>query len=149
MALDKILDEIRRIKAELTANRQAEALRIAFDQLALTKLRIQTRGESAAGGPFAPYVPAYAKERKAAGYQVGYVDFTRTGRLWANIAPVVESSDATSVTVVIRGQSQLSEDILAGQSRKRGNILQPSKAELDLVRAANRERIRKAFGLTA
>ena len=41
MALDKILDEIRRIKAELTANRQAEALRIAFDQLALTKLRIQ------------------------------------------------------------------------------------------------------------
>lgn len=148
MALNKILDEIRRIKAELTANRQAEALRISFDQLALTKLRIQTRGESAAGGPFAPYVPAYAKERKAAGYQAGYVDFTRTGRLWAGIAPQVESSNVFSATVVIRATSQQGEDILAGQARKRGNVLTPSRAELDLVRAANRQRIRKAFGLT-
>lgn len=145
MAFERILERIRQIKQNLINDRENEALRISFDQIALTKLRIQSKGQDFNERPFAPYVPAYAKERKASGYQVGYVDFTRTGRLMAAIRPRIESSDIFSATVVIEGSDQRSKDIIAGAARKRGNILQPSKSEIEFVRQANRERILKAF----
>lgn len=145
MAFENLLNRIRQIKSNLINDRENEALRIAFDQLALTKLRIQTKGQNFNEQPFAPYVPAYAKERQAAGYQVGYVDFTRTGRMWAAVRPRVESSSIFSATVVIEGADQRSKDIIAGAAKKRGNILQPSKSEIEFVRQANRERVLKAF----
>lgn len=145
MAFENLLARIRQIKSNLINDRENEALRIAFDQLALTKLRIQTKGQNFNEQPFAPYVPAYAKERQAAGYQVGYVDFTRTGRMWAAVRPRVESSSIFSATVVIEGADQRSKDIIAGAAKKRGNILQPSKSEIEFVRQANRERVLKAF----
>lgn len=145
MAFENLLARIRQIKSNLINDRENEALRIAFDQLALTKLRIQTKGQNFNEQPFAPYVPPYAKERQAAGYQVGYVDFTRTGRMWAAVRPRVESSSIFSATVVVEGADQRSKDIIAGAARKRGNILQPSKSEIEFVRQANRERVLKAF----
>ena len=147
MAFENLLNRIRQIKQNLINDRENEALRISFDQLALTKLRIQTKGQNSKEQPFAPYTIPYAKDRQAAGYQVGYVDFTRTGRMWANVQPRVVSSDIFSATVEIGGQSQYSQDIIRGARRKRGNILQPSKAEIELTRQANRQRVLKAFGL--
>lgn len=149
MALEGILNKIRAIKQSLIDNREREVLLIALDQLALTKLRIQTKGENSENAKFAPYVPPYAKARQAAGYQVGFVDFTRTGRLWANVQPRIERSDIFSATVVIEGSEQRSKDIVAGARRKRGNILQPSKEEIEFTRQANRRRILKAFGINA
>lgn len=147
MALSNLIQRIRQIKHDLIANREADVLRIAFDQLALTKLRIQSKGQSAEGSPFAPYVPGYAAERKKSGYQVGYVDFTRTGRMWGNVAPIVVDSSVFSATVVLQGSEQRTQDIIAGARKKRGNILQPSKAEVELVRQDNNQRIRKYFQL--
>lgn len=150
MAFDgirNIINRLERIKQDLIGNREREVLLIALDQLALTKLRVQTKGHDFNERPFAPYVPGYAKERKAAGYQVGYVDFTRTGRLWANIQPRIESSTIFSATVVIEGSEQRSKDIVAGAARKRGNILQPTKSEIEFTRQANRRRVLRAFGI--
>lgn len=147
MALERLINRIREIKQNLINDREAEVLRIALDQLALTKLRIQTKGQNFNEQPFAPYTPAYKKNRQAAGYQVGYVDFTRTGRLWANVQPRIVASNIFSATVQIEGQEQRSKDIIRGAERKRGNILQPSKAEIELTRQANRRRVLKAFGI--
>lgn len=141
--LQGIIERIRRIKAELIANREADVLRIAFDQVALIKLRIQTKGESADGPLFVPYVEPYKRSRQKAGYQVGFVDFTRTGRMWANVQPRIESSNMFSATVIIEGSEQRSKDIVAGAAKKRGNILRPSAAEIQLVRNANRARLEK------
>lgn len=140
-----LLNRVRQAKAELIANREADALRIAFDQIALVKLRIQTRGEKAEGGAFLPYTPDYAKQRQKAGYQVGFVDFTRTGRLMASISPRIQSSDIFSATVVIEPDNDEGKKILQGLSGKRGNILQPSAQELEIIRAANRRRILSYF----
>lgn len=147
MAFERLIQRIQQIRHDLTANREADVTRIALDQLALIKLRIQTRGESAAGTPFVPYVPSYSERRKKAGYQVGYVDFTRTGRMWANVGPLVVSSSIFSATVVLTGSEQRTQDIIAGAQKKRGNILQPSRDEIELMRRANRERIRKYLQL--
>ena len=146
MAFERLLNRIREIKQNLTDNREREVTLIALDQLALTKLRIQKEGKDSNESPFAPYTPGYKKERGAAGYQVGYVDFTRTGRLWANVQPRITASDIFSATVVIEGSEQRSKDIVAGAAKKRGNILQPSKAEIEFTRQANRRRVLRAFG---
>lgn len=140
---EAIIQRIQQARHNLIANREADATLIALDQAALIKLRIQTRGEGPDGKPFLPYVPAYSERRKRAGYQVGYVDFTRTGRMWANIRPVVISSSVFSATVVLSGSEQRTQDIIAGAQKKRGNILQPTRQEIEITRAANRERILK------
>lgn len=145
MAFERIIARIRQVKHNLEANREAEATRIVLDQIALTKLRVQTKGESYTGAAFAPYVPAYKKERQSKGYQVGYVDFTRTGRMWAAVRPVTVRVSVFSATIAIEGADQRARDIIAGARPKRGNIVQPSKAEIELSRLANRERIRRAF----
>jgi len=143
MVLDSIIAKIRQIKADIISNREADALRIAFDLSALIKLRIQSSGQNAAGASFEGYVPPYAENRKKAGYQVGYVDFTRTGRLMANIRPRVENSNVFSATVVIEGADQRSKDIINGAYRKRGNILEASPAEIALAEEANQSRLKK------
>jgi hypothetical protein len=108
---------------------------------------VSAKGQNSAEQAFAPYTEQYKKSRGKAGYQVGYVDFTRTGRLWANVQPRIIASDIFSATVEIAGQEQRSKDIIAGARKKRGNILEPSQAEKELVRLANRQRILKAFGI--
>ena len=143
MAFDRIIQAIRQIKHDLEVNREADATRIVLDQSALTKLRIQTKGESASGAAFAPYVPPYAKERKKSGYQVGYVDFTRTGRMWAAVRPYTISKTPFSATIGLRGSDKRSQDIIEGAYPKRGDILEPSKAEIELSRQANVDRILK------
>jgi len=148
MAFERLLNRIREIKQNLIDDRESEVLRIALDQLALTKLRIQTKGQNSNEQPFAPYTEPYKKNRQKSGYQIGYVDFTRTGRLWANVQPRIIESNVFSATVQIEGQEQRSKDIIAGAQRKRGNILQPSKAEIELTRQANRRRVLKAFGIS-
>lgn len=147
MVFDRVIERIRQIKADLTNNREADALRIAFDLTALIKLRIQTTGQNAQGSSFEGYVPAYARDRRSNGYQVGYVDFTKTGRLMANIRPRIASSNAFSATVVIEGEDQRSKDIINGAARKRGNILQASPDEIKLAKEANLSRIEKYFRL--
>ena len=109
------------------------------------KLRIKTRGQKAYGASFLPYTPFTKADRTAKGYQIGYVDFTQTGRLWASIAPRIESSTVFSATVVIEGRDQYSQGIIKKSTPKRGNITRSSKEEIELARQANRSRIEKYF----
>jgi hypothetical protein len=146
MSIKSIIARIVSARNALIANRPEEALRIAFDQIALIKLRIQTKGLNSDEKPFAPYDPRYAKERRGKGYQVNIVDFTRTGRMWANIVPRLESNTRNAATVIIEGGTQDTRDKVAGQFRKRGNILKPSKGELALLQKANRERVLRYLG---
>ena len=145
MSLKQLLDRISQAKQQMVANRESEALRIAFDQVALLKLRIQSRGENAQDAPFEPYTPVYAETRKSKGYQIEFVDFTRTGRMWANIGPEVTSSNVFRAVVDIGGRDEKTRAMLRGHANKRGNILAPTQAELSIIRAANRERILKYF----
>jgi len=73
-----LLNAIKQAKADLIANRENDALKIAFDQVALTKLRIQSSGENAYGQKFPDYVPGYKRDRQKKGYQVEFVDLFQT-----------------------------------------------------------------------
>ncbi len=132
----------------LRSNRGEDVLTIAADLTAVVQLRIQSSGEDFQGSQYPGYTPNYAKYgRRALGYQAEYVDFTRTGRMWANIQPYLLNETESSVEVEITARDQDSQDKLRGQVDKRGNILRPSDDELQEVAEANRERIRKRLGI--
>ena len=131
--------------AEMSANRDRDALNIALEIKALVQLRIQTRGYNFEETPFSPYTNQYAKRRKKEGYQAEYVDFTKTGRLWANVRPEVAESTPTMTTVEITARDEGNQVKLQGAVRKRGNILLVSKIEEDILSRLNQARVNRYF----
>jgi hypothetical protein len=144
-SITNLIEKVRDAKRQLIANREADVLRISLDQIALVKLRIQTTGEDSTGGKFEPYTPIYAAKRKEKGLQVGFVDFTDRGRLWASIQPRIVASNVFSASVEIGPQNEGDAAKLRGLQGKRPNILQPSDQEIRLIKEQNRNRIQKYF----
>lgn len=134
--------KIRQNLADLRANRERELQIIGADLSTQIKLRIQGSGENYLNTKFSPYTTGYAKQRQKKGFQTSYVDFTRTGRLWASVYPDVDGNTAIA-TVVITAHGQDNIDKVEGAVKKRGNILRPSQEELDLAEQANAARVQK------
>jgi len=146
-AIQTAIDNIRKLKANLIDNLDADAMIIAFDLTALIKLRIQTTGIDFEGQPFVEYAPLTKRLRKEGGYQIGHVDFTQTGRLWANVGPRIETSEPGKVSVVIEGRDAYSKEIIIKQAPKRGNIVKSSASETEFARMANEQRLLKRLTL--
>lgn len=146
IASKDFIQQLKKAREEIRQNRPAESLKMALDVLALMKLRIQGKGEDFEGNPFVGYNPIYAKYgRERQGYQSGYVDFTRKGRMWANISPSIIENTVTRTVVETGARDQENQKKLAGQVKKRGNILTPSDSERNMVAAANAARVRRIF----
>ena len=147
MTARDLANQIRRNVEALRNNRQQELKIIGSDLAALIKLRIQGSGQDYLNQQFVPYRPWSIDERTALGYQVGYVDYTRTGRMWASVYPDVEGNGA-KVTVVItaHGEDNIKK-VKSAVFHKRGNILRPSQDELDLAAKANEARVRKYLAI--
>lgn len=143
MALEGVLESIRKAKADLIENRGKDALVIGFDLLALVKLRIQTSGKNFEGEPLAPYTPFTKRDRKSKGYQIGFVDYTQRGVFWAGIRPRIESANIVNAVVVIGPTDAYGQEVLNAAQPKRGNLLLASKEEIDIVNQANIERVKK------
>lgn len=147
MDVKLVIAKLRQNIQELEQLRSTEALRIALDATALLKLRIQTSGQNADGNAFPPYIPSYARYRQRKGAQTGYVDFTVTGRLMANIQPRVVQDDENKTVVEIAARDSENNAKLLGAVNKRGNILRLAPDEIRLIADANRERLRKVFDI--
>ena len=144
MTPEEFAQRLDQVKTIIIANRQTDALKIAADLKALIQLRIQTSGNDSQGQRFSPYTTAYAKYgRNAQGYQSEYFDFTRTGRAFSNISPQVTDQSRNITVVQVTGRSNETLLKLAGQVKKRGNILTPSSSEIDITSKANAQRILK------
>lgn len=143
MALEGVLESIRKAKADIIENRGKDALVIGFDLLALVKLRIQTSGKNFEGEPLAPYTPFTQRDRKSKGYQIGFVDYTQRGVFWAGIRPRIESANIVNAVVVIGPTDAYGQEVLNDAQPKRGNLLLASKEEIDIVKQANIERVKK------
>ena len=94
--------KIRQNLADLRANRERELQIIGADLSTLIKLRIQGSGENYLNTKFSPYTAGYAKQRTKKGFQTSYVDFTRSGRMWASVYPDVQGNSAVMTVVFPR-----------------------------------------------
>jgi hypothetical protein len=142
--------DIQAALAAIRANRAQECLRISLDLAALVRLRLNTQGRDFQGQQFSPYSPQYAKQRAGRGRQIAFPDFNFSGALQNATRPEVESQTSDSVTIVTTARDALSQKKLLGalgtpKVSPRGNILLPSKGEIDLAAQANEKRIQKYF----
>ena len=133
MNLDEYLNLIDAVRAEIIDTRADRALLVSNLFLAILKDRIQREGKNSDGAQFMPYTTPYKKKREKGGYQTGYVDFTVTGRMWANITPQAEIPSPGVAEVVIKARDQENQDKLNGQFKKRGNILTATEEEIDFI----------------
>lgn len=133
MAFETEIQQIRQLKSDLLRTQAQRVLAIAFDVSALIKLRIQTTGENSQNQKLPYYTPFTVKSRKAKGYQVGYVDYTQTGQLWASVGPRLISDGGGLCKVVIESRNQRGKDILTKAEPKRGNLLLASDEELKIA----------------
>lgn len=133
--------KLRTVRDSLIEDRPREALIIALDLNALVKIRIQRSGENAEGRPFSPYSQLYAKRRQNKGLQTNYVDFTDTGRMWANIRPQIVGNTLATTVIDTKAGNAGDQAKLDGQFKKRGNILIPNDKEQKTAEDANTARI--------
>lgn len=144
MTIREYISRLKQSRANIAKERNNDALKIALDATTLVKLRIQQRGENADGQQYEGYTPDYGKlGRKEQGYQADYVDFTRTGRMWANTLPKITAEKDNSITVEIRARDAENEAKQQGQFKKRGNILELSESEVAILQETNKQRIIK------
>ena len=141
MAFEAEIERIQQIKADLLRTQGQRVLAVAFDLSALIKLRIQTRGENSQKQSLPYYTPFTVKSRKAKGYQVGYVDYTQTGQLWASVGPRLISEGGGKVSAVIESRNERGKGILDKSVPKRGNLLLASDEELKIAQDAYTESI--------
>lgn len=134
MNLREYLRRLREAQRELARTQTKRAVGVAMDTLAQTKRRVQSGGRNYRGQTFVGYTRLYAQRRTADGYQTGYVDFTRTGRLWNSINPEARQTDFGKTVVELRPRDSENQTKLDGQFAKRGNILRPSEQEITLAR---------------
>jgi hypothetical protein len=148
MTAQEYIQRQRQLLEAMNANRAKESLTIAFDLAAQIRLRISTRGEDFQGSKFSPYSKQWSENRQKRGRQIGYVDFTDTGRLWASVRPVVAKVEPTRVDVTIQATGADNNDKLRGalttpKAKPRGNILLPSQSEIANASRANQARVQK------
>ncbi len=140
--ITEFINRLQAVRDEIIKNRPDNIQRIASDVLALTKRRIQQRGENSEGEQFEAYDPIYAiKGRSDQGYQNQIVDFTRTGQMFNSIRAFPVSSNDAETIVEVKASRQSEQDKLDGQFAKRGNILLPNSDEIEFATQANDERV--------
>jgi len=115
MTSEELTQQLRALlNRQTSGDMEDRFLRVANDLKDTVRDRVQNSGTNRRGQPFAPYVPGYARERLRKGFQARKVDYTRSGRLWANIQPVVVSRNEREIVIEIGPQSRENELKLLG-----------------------------------
>jgi len=149
MTLPEYVRRMAKAVKKLRETKTERAVGVAGDVMAQVKRRLQTKGEDADGASFVAYSKLYAAERARKGFQTGFVDFTRSGRMLNSINPSVERDGRFNTIVVLKAGNKEDADKLKGQATRadgtelRGNILRPSKKELAFAIKIWRERALK------
>lgn len=142
MGMKEHLERLQRVRRELEATKEQDALVSSLDAIAVMKLRL-AEGESPDGGPFTDYSLPYAKVRQQKGLRTDRKDFNVTGRLYASIQPEVRSASADGVTVAIAPKGQDNRDKVRGAASRGDRVVGLSEQEVKEVLAMHTERRRK------
>jgi len=73
----------------------------------------------------------YKQYRELHGRQTGFVDFSFSGRMWSNVALISSPADHNSGVAIIGAKNTETNDILEGNTKRRGDILDLSDKEID------------------
>ena len=161
--------KLKLIAEELNARREDDTIQIASEVMKQVRTRVLDKKINADGSAFGQYSQAllpqwffYGKsivdgaedELKAGPWFVSYAEFRElnnrpsgdinfdfTGDMWRNTGVVQVQNAEGITTVTIGGQDARSQDILAWQEPRYGNIIEASEEEIEFAQEAHRERI--------
>ncbi len=164
--------KLKLIAEEITARREDDSIQIADEVMKQVRNRVQEKKVDADGSAFGQYSQAkvpqwffygksnndtaeadlragdwfvsYADFRELNNLDSGDINFTFSGDMWRNTGVVQVQNGNESTTVTIGGQDARSQDILAWQEPRYGNIIEASEQEKEFATEAHRERI---FGI--
>lgn len=129
-----LLDGLNRLKARFEEAGRAEAedaLNAGLSLTAAMKSRVQQEGLNSEEKPFEDYTPQYAKRRAKDGYQVGYVDFTRTNQTLGSTGPAIVEASPGRVVVEIKPRTAEGQLRVNGAFAKRGSIIANTPEEIN------------------
>jgi len=87
----------------------------------------------------------YKKLRELQGFQTGFVDFKLSARMWTNIKLTSDKSELNTGVAVIKATTDLDKAKLAGNTERKGDILELSKSELSRIKELYDKGVEEAF----
>lgn len=87
----------------------------------------------------------YKKFREIQGRQTAYVDFTFTGNMWKDINVISKTTDHQKGVAIIGARNKKYKDVLAGNTARKGDILDLSHQELEKLRQSYNLGVLKIF----
>lgn len=78
----------------------------------------------------------YKQYRELHGRQTAFVDFMFSGRMWSNISVISNQSEHQKGIAVIGAKADEEKKVLAGNTKRRGDILDLSQKEIDELKSA-------------
>lgn len=122
--------------------------------------RITQEGKDDEGKPFKAYTPSYLKFKQnpqetklgkelglGSSRYAGYVDYTLTGELKADIGLIEEEVSDTRVRYSYGAESEINKNKLKSLEKRDGDPLQPSESEVDLAQEIMEETIADIFNV--
>ena len=171
MSTDEFFQRLQSTLNDLRSTREASALLISKDALALLKRRIINKGQdhneqkigdySTAVVPFwmykgkekrrkdaverllqlKGYFASYRDWREVNGLEIQFKNFSFTGHMWSSVHPIVIAKDETSVVIGITAGTDNAVKKLQYVIAKHPNILNLSKKESSLIEKSQSKRI--------
>jgi hypothetical protein len=78
----------------------------------------------------------YKQYRELHGRQTAFVDFMFSGRMWSNIAVISNQAQHQNMIAVIGAKQDIEKKKLAGNTARKGDILDLSQKEIDELKAS-------------
>ena len=149
MDLDYAVDFFKGLATKVAEVQKEAAYAAALDGLALIKTRVIKTGVNAEGSKFRDYSdtvlpgffaksrtgkkpnkgPASYKDiRESAGLQTDHRDFKFTGRMWANIHPLITAIRGNSLVIEYKAREE--QDKVDWNTDRDGNFLKPNAEEI-------------------
>jgi hypothetical protein len=87
----------------------------------------------------------YKQFRDMQGRQTGFVDFTFTGGMWKDINVISKQSDHQRGVAIIGARNAKYKDILSGNTKRKGDILDLSRQEIEQLKTSYNIGVLKIF----
>ena len=116
-------------------------LEVATSANTLLQNRIINTGYNAYNRQFDPYSKQYAKFREKKGRQIGFVDFSFSGRMWSSVQVVSSEGEHAKGMARISTLSDEQMQKLSGNTERKGTILDLNEKERSEIAALMSKRL--------
>lgn len=139
MDLDRLIDNVDGLIADLDDLTEREMETIATDGLALLDNRITSTGQGTKG-PLKDYTVAYKNRKEKAGRYRGFVDLSFTTQMWASIGIVEQKEEGGKFVVVVGGRDEFSRIKMEANEKARPGVFNLADFEVSNLKDDSKER---------